>query len=87
MPPYALLEWLHTLPFQPFRAHLADQTAFDVTLSELLIIGLGSADYYELVKTSGIPDIRHTATIAYRHISWLEKLPSMPVAATNGPPG
>jgi hypothetical protein len=78
MPPEIILLWLRRMPFQAFRVHILEKSFIDVRLPELVVTGLATLDYFEIVKEGVDPEIVHTMTVAFRHISRLEKLRTAP---------
>ena len=81
MPPLDLLQALRKRPFEPFRIHVSDGTAYDVRHPELVMVGLGSAVVG--VPATGQPRLyERYETIALNHI--VKMLPLEATAPSSG---
>jgi hypothetical protein len=76
MPPEDLWEWIRRQPFQPFRLHLTDGTAYEVRHPELIMVGRRSAVIGIAGAQQGPPFYERTATVSLPHIVRLEPMES-----------
>ncbi len=82
MPPEDLWEQLRRQPFEPFRLHLTDGTAYEIRHPELMMVGRRSAvvGFLERDRGQDPPLYDRTATVALLHVVRLEPLAAPPAA-------
>jgi hypothetical protein len=83
MPPEELLRHLQRRPFEPFRIHLTDGSAFEVRHPEMVLPALLTAEI-GLPQNPAVPIAARIVTVALAHIVRLEPLPAAAAAKGNG---
>ena len=86
MPPEAIRRLLRFKPFQPFRLHVLEATAYDVVLPSMAIVGKAVVILH-LPVASAFPGLwTRRVVIALLHVSKLELI-GPPPASGNGQAG
>ncbi|HEY1191894.1 MAG TPA: hypothetical protein VGE74_29960 [Gemmata sp.] len=73
MSPEALKSLLIRKPFLPFRLHVADQTSYDITKPDMVMIG-GAVTFIGLVRNVQSEFFDEPVVVANRHITRLEPI-------------
>jgi hypothetical protein len=83
MPPEELLRYLQRRPFESFRIHLTDGTAYEVRHPEMVLPALLTAEI-GLPQNPAVPIAARIVTVSLAHIVRLEPLAAAVSARGNG---
>lgn len=85
MTPNEILDAIRQRPFEPFRLHLSDGSAFEVRSPELCMVGTTSITI-GLTKAAGEELYERTVKLDVYHVTRIEPLPALS-AKGNGQAG
>jgi hypothetical protein len=85
MSPVEILDALRQRPFEPFRLHLSDGSAYDVRNPELCMVGLSTV-VIGLTRSAGEELFERTIRLDVHHVTRIEPLPVLS-AKGNGQSG